>query len=598
MPSPRVSNPLRARMYLFIIGAVATNSTAQPASQPPGPVQSAADDALKVLTKQCAPCHKTGGSEEGRFGSITDFDNLLQRTGEAGSPPSAVPLLYPGKSSFSLVYLLASDGTMPMEDSLSSGEIETLRIWIDNMAAPINATPTGEAALAQTMLADVRSLAASNTGADVKDVRYVSLAPQTALARPSATLERYRNAVNDLLNSLSWKSSIAPPPVIVSPELLRIRLADYGWDATTWRLLIASYPYAVDASAAATQDVIPAYKELHSLIGESAPIVRADWLIATASSPPLYNALLLRGVQPALQMAIPGGLALLEAALNLAPTVARAGVKKSSVSTNNGPRVVEVRTIPTGGTYWRSYDFSSTKPPPNIAATPFSFQEDAGEIIFSLPNGMLGYALASADGKLLERAPRDIAIDRAMKSSGSDEIVNGLSCFSCHGEKGFIKATDSVRAQHKKASQADDDVRAVYIASADFDKQLAAAASRYQEALAISRGVQPPRKFQLGNTIGTHGQPIVSGARDYREPLSLRSIAAEVGMDASDIKDTLFKSDTPRAHCVSEALRTTFTEASMISRSEWECLFRDIRAISTPRLSLTTMPRSCPCEAL
>ncbi len=61
-----------------------------------------------------------------------------------------------------------------------------------------------------------------------------------------------------------------------------------------------------------------------------------------------------------------------------------------------------------------------------------AFVQAGGEVIFHLPNGLQGYMLARADDTRLD-GPAAIAIVRNHKeTSGTPEVVNGLSCIACH----------------------------------------------------------------------------------------------------------------------------------------------------------------------
>jgi hypothetical protein len=70
------------------------------------------------------------------------------------------------------------------------------------------------------------------------------------------------------------------------------------------------------------------------------------------------------------------------------------------------------------------------------------FQFDAGEVIYSLPNGLQGYALFDAKGDRQDLAP--INIVRDTDSPVSSEIRNANSCQRCH-YSGILTARDEVR---------------------------------------------------------------------------------------------------------------------------------------------------------
>jgi hypothetical protein len=95
--------------------------------------------------------------------------------------------------------------------------------------------------------------------------------------------------------------------------------------------------------------------------------------------------------------------------------VARAGFNSSGVSRNNC--LIERHPSPYGS-YWRSYDFASSKGQQNLFAFPLGpggegngSLPDGGEVIFSLPNGLNAFMPARSNrqrrrAKPLARRPQ------------------------------------------------------------------------------------------------------------------------------------------------------------------------------------------------
>src|SRR5205823_8754042 len=118
----------------------------------------------------------------------------------------------------------------------------------------------------------------------------------------------------------------------------------------------------------------------------------------------------------------------------------------SGVSRNN--RLIERHK--TGyGAYWKSYDFAGNSGRQNLFAHPLgpgpdenTFQQDGGEIIFNLPNGLQAYLLVDAKGRRIDKGPQNIVSD---PKQGDRAVVNGVSCMSCHAQ-GMIFKDDQVRA--------------------------------------------------------------------------------------------------------------------------------------------------------
>ena len=73
------------------------------------------------------------------------------------------------------------------------------------------------------------------------------------------------------------------------------------------------------------------------------------------------------------------------------------------------------------------------------------FKFDASEIIYTLPNGLLAYALFNNKGERQDEAPVDIVRDFLSPVPPSPIIQNPVSCFRCHAA-GILEARDEVRA--------------------------------------------------------------------------------------------------------------------------------------------------------
>jgi len=72
------------------------------------------------------------------------------------------------------------------------------------------------------------------------------------------------------------------------------------------------------------------------------------------------------------------------------------------------------------------------------------FRFDASELIFSLPNGLMGFALFNANGKRQNEAPVEIVRDYLSPVFPAPRIVSPVSCFRCHGG-GILETKDEIR---------------------------------------------------------------------------------------------------------------------------------------------------------
>lgn len=193
--------------------------------------------------------------------------------------------------------------------------------------------------------------------------------------------------------------------------------------------------------------------------------------------------------------------------------------------------------------YWLSYDFGPSEEKGNLFKRPLSkhesarpdvtFVHDGGEVIFQLPNGFLGYFLATADGKSIDRGPKEIVIQ---PNGGPDEfngyIVNGMSCMNCHSA-GLIYKKDEVKNHYQKApgSISSDELtllEALYVPDDQFKSAMDRDNAFYQGAL---------NSAGLG-VLSTPG-PVDESFRVYNKALSRDEVAAELDITVDGLMGLL-----------------------------------------------------------
>jgi serine/threonine-protein kinase len=350
----------------------------------------------------------------------------------------------------------------------------------------------------------------------------------------------HRAAVAKLLNSLSWQEEIAVPRPIDGPAavILNIDLRAYGLDARDWNAIEKAYPYGVLHSE--DESLSEVETEVARITGTRIPVVRGDWLVATASRPPLYDRLL----------KLPATLRELEVhklGVHLDKnfddeTLKRGGLITSGVSRHN--RLVERHRTPFGA-YWRSYDFKTSAGRgnlllfplgPRFAGNPFddqAFEQAGGEVIFNLPNGLQGYMLADAkDNRLDAPAPVAIVSDKS-EASGTPEIVNGLSCMACHSS-GMRTFRDEIRDHPAVFARARQKVQRLHPPSDEMDKLLARDEDRFLRKLDEAMGdfLRPGElaKADIRELVKRINEPIGEVARSYSKDLTPEAVAAELGL--------------------------------------------------------------------
>lgn len=319
------------------------------------------------------------------------------------------------------------------------------------------------------------------------DYRYLMRSP---LDRTGQELATFLKVLAFHVNGLSSESEIVRP-VLVSPDLFRISLLDYGESfAKTWEKLAANDPYfhaqlvKTVVAVVETEEVEvghwhlksdnrivpPAYAKANPtlvwwektgtqkrakpaaretitsagpwlppadiaalvlLTGSQVPIVRADWFVAWTSIQADRKG---SGYYDFL------GIKSLKDAEKLAGLDRKAAerlrkelaalVSESGVSLNNR-QVFRYQTI--SGAWWETLD-SNTSVANQNALSHFDkgdFKFDATEVYFSLPNGLFGLVAANNQGVLQDTVPDTIAPNHVSRSNDR-RIHPGLSCIECH----------------------------------------------------------------------------------------------------------------------------------------------------------------------
>jgi mono/diheme cytochrome c family protein len=434
------------------------------------------ENAKRLLENTCASCHGGGAASQGGFNTVLDINAMID-TGK----------IQPGKPESSPIYAVLSAGIMPpkdVSDRPSSDDIEYVHDWIE-CGAPAQARAAGAPTFVdvderlETMLTDLESFDDSERA----DIRYIDLYNLANAGYSEKDLDVYRDAVSFLLNSLSRGLRVVAPQRVDDRGLMfRVELDDYGWSAETWATIVADYPYAVvydkDSQLFPYDEV--SSQEIREETLEQIPYIQADWFIAHAVRPPLYYDVL----------GIPDTLAGLEADLDLDidqnitdAQVDRAGFRDAGDSRND--RVIERHELSGGqGTLWISYDFEDGIGSNDVFAHPLDYTADAMNIAFNLPNGMQAYFAADGQGNRLNKADNAIVQD-PLARDGAQEA--GLSCFSCHGDKGIMPHVDGVRESFTLSGVGGDElekVLALYTKEAEMQELFDADAALYTGARA------------------------------------------------------------------------------------------------------------------
>ena len=522
------------------------------------PTEGMPDEVAAILGKRCASCHTYGQGDLGLWGSVLDLSRLID-----------AEIVVPGNPGASrMIDRVSVRGDMPPRgDRVPADEVATLKSWITNLRRTVS-SPRSDEDILDAIAADVLKARTLSS-----DFRYFSLAHFIDQGRPATEVTRAKNVLAFTVNSLSRRGNIVPMvPIDTQGSIFRIRLSELGWNAALWDQLTGFYPYCLASQ-------VSGHQSLYTQLGTQAPFVRADWLMDTATQAPLYDLLLnlpasvnalatQLGVNIADDINHPG--------LAEPDNLVRFAVNRSGVSLHN--RMAE-RHLGTAGQYlWISYDFKNGVGVQDVFANPLgpkavdtqgfvhTFSNDAGEVIFTLPNGMQGYMLVNSAGQKV--AVADTAIVRDIRRPNG-VVANAISCFGCHASGGMIRPASTDQMQSYIRTHVGDfsnrefnEISALYPAVLSPDV-LKVDSGRYRGAADTLDGGGPDRG-------ALEYLPFVALVGEYESTLGFRGAAAEFNQDPVAFKATVLANDADN-----RTLPRSPTDP-LISRVDFVCAWRDL----------------------
>ena len=495
----------------------------KPTPEQPNKPTAVAARARTVLEMYCYRCHGKDGAAKGGFKDVLDHDRLV-----------ATGKVTPGNLAKSELYerVTSEDDPMPPAGAKprpGPEDIAILKRWIEAGAADFVAAAPKAAFLTDE---NVLMLIAADLGRlperDQRFTRYFTLTHLSNAGLPAESLETYRVGLSKLVNSLSWEREVVKPqPIDPARTIFRVDLRNYQWSTAVWTSILARNPFAIVSRSVTARTIVAA-------TGCALPSVRGDWFVDAAARPPLYHEVL---QLPLTAQALEDKLSV-PVALNIeGGRVARAGFNGSGVSQNN--RLIERHS--TGyGAYWKSYDFGGNAGRRNLFENPLGpgtaagmFQQDGGEIIFNLPNGLQAYMLVNGIGGRIDKGPLNIVSDPQQPDRA---VENGISCMSCH-VRGTIDNADQVRAHVEKSRRGFrpeeiEAIRALYPPREQFSALVKKDAERFTKAVQ-----------KTGASVNA-AEPIIALAHRFEGEVTLPLAAAEVGLRPEEFLRELRRSST------------------------------------------------------
>lgn len=449
------------------------------------PVLAQAEDdlpqrAMQILEERCYRCH---GASGGEGLNVLDSKSLLAPPEDPDFDTSYVT---PGDLEASKLWQYVAEDLMPKgKEKLSVDEKAVLRLWIMEGEGKFPVADKIERPLVTELeiYRAIRNHMSSRPEEERSSLRFFSIAHlHNDLRVLDRDLRLYRAALSKAVNSLSRVGRITRPEAVDEHQtVFVIDLKDYGWTGEDiWTRVVEDYPYGLKPSGSEELQIyndLSADNFLGAGIGfDGFVYLRADWFVAKASRPPLYHTLL--GIPQTL------GELLTELGVDREGDfqqnrLMRTGVVKSGVSAEN--RLVDLHFgTRRAGLVSISYDFNQSSGKGNITRFPLGptfenhpfpgqvFEHAGGEIIFRLANGLHGYMLVDEKGGRIDKGPTNIVFDPD-QTSGTPEIVNGLSCMHCHREgmllmqgslKNRLAVFDDARSKADRLFRTDEEINA------------------------------------------------------------------------------------------------------------------------------------------
>ena len=287
-------------------------------------------------------------------------------------------------------------------------------------------------------LTDATSLASD----EQRQARYITACD---LLNSGIDITTIKRGVQKAVNQISLERRIEPGVWIGQNKCtLRILLDDYGLTPQKWRLIEQADP--LDFESFTDRGLL-----LKQLTQSRRPWIQASNFLETSLNNSTYYALL--EVPNNLQAFLVNyvGCDIQGDFDNFSRDLFMVGVRRSLIALqkNRSLLVTECQE----GTFSLTFDTiqeAVTSPGRSLSINPFpveartnkDFQQDASEAIFTLSNGLQGYALFNAAGLLEVFAPTNIVVDNVRPDIDAT-IRNARSCSSCH-VNGFIEADDFV----------------------------------------------------------------------------------------------------------------------------------------------------------
>lgn len=380
-------------------------------------------DVLALIDRECSGCHAPPNLAGDMFADLEALIGLG---------------LEPGAAEVSPLVLWFQYGSSRREHaglSASPEEFEALVGYVNGL--PVLADCLGLFTLDRDQAYELMALdIATRSPADRPFIRYVS----SALTNTPDGCEEHRDgkAFRAMLNAVSLGPvAIFPEGPATDPDqavhVLDIR--DYGWNAPIevagqryldhWSAIVAAVP---DAPALSGPDVDLLEQETQSPM----PFLTAGQFVTAAAVGPLYSALVGIGDDVSARATSLG--------VDAGGSPWRAGLFGSGALPDRAVTRREQQAFP-GRSWWTREELPMAPGGASpLAQDPVRYADEGAEVIFTLPNGFLAFAIGGSDGRSVDQIPRCIG---GVPCPTVNRAENSVTCRACHGS-GLVSVTDEV----------------------------------------------------------------------------------------------------------------------------------------------------------
>jgi hypothetical protein len=255
--------------------------------------------------------------------------------------------------------------------------------------------------------------------------------------------------------------------------------------------------------------------------------------------------------------------------------VLRAGTSRSGLSRQDAlMERLDLGAIQ--GYYWSRYDSDADGAGQSIFVDPVGFVGDSISAVFSLPNGLNGYALF--DGAGVRQVESDVLVDSLQRAG---RVNNSVSCSRCHAA-GLNPITDEVR-EYVEANPLDfgdtfGDVLDDFPVQAEIDELIADDSERYLAALSRA-GVD-----------AAQADPISASYLRFDADVTLSVAAGELGVTP----DRLSRDLGALSNRVDPALSALRTQS--LQRGQFDALY--LPTLCALLVASDNRPAAADCAAL